>query len=524
MRDRLRLKLMGRLCLLDPAGAEIAIPSAKAKGLLALLGTAPTLRRPRAFVQDKLWSDSPPEKGAANLRQMLTVLRRSLDRWQGALLAEPGWLGLDPRLVEVALDPAPGDWGPGDEAPAFAEGLDIADPEFEDWLRDQRFAAEDRLARLPRNASLHLSRRPAVLLAPVVASEPALLPLAELALGEIAAEVHGHGFAVLVREEGGAAAPVLRLCVRAAGLPGATLIHAMWHDARTGLLVASARRMLGGPDGAAALEELVAEAAVIGLMALLDHDPAETGEAGLRAARGIPVISDGAAAARADALLATGADRLGALAWAYRAQLRVVASLERFTDTFAAPRDEALALIRQARELDPASPVVKAMAADVALHLEKSPAKALALSSEARRQAPFNPVARASFALALASSGQERHAHDEAVRALRLASSDARVASWQVFCAVTALRCGRLDEAEHYAALAHDSAPAFRPPIRFLAALRYRRGDEAGTAAALRTLKEAEPDFDPLMLADPEYPAASLRFAGLTAVARSGLL
>ena len=72
--------------------------------------------------------------------------------------------------------------------------------------------------------------------------------------------------------------------------------------------------------------------------------------------------------------------------------------------------------------------------------------------------------------------------------------------------------------------MAHEAIPSFHPPLRFLAALRWHRGDEAGAAAALRELKAAEQDFALPMLGDQDYPASTLRFAGLTRVARSGLL
>ena len=143
----LTLRLSGPLRLLHPDGRNVTPPSLKAQGILALLATSPALRRPRAWLQDKLWSDSAPEQGAANLRQTTLRLRREVAAEPGWLVSGPGWIGLDPGRVAVALDPAPGEWGLAGEGPEFCEGLDIADPEFEDWIRDLRLAHEDRLAR-----------------------------------------------------------------------------------------------------------------------------------------------------------------------------------------------------------------------------------------------------------------------------------------------------------------------------------------------------------------------------------------
>ena len=118
--------------------------------MLALLGTSSGLRRSRAWLQDKLWSDRDQEHGAASLRQALTGMRQSLGEDRGCIVTEQSWVALDPAQVSVLLEPEPEDWDLTGEPPEFCEGLDIADPEFEDWLRDQRTACEERLAELER--------------------------------------------------------------------------------------------------------------------------------------------------------------------------------------------------------------------------------------------------------------------------------------------------------------------------------------------------------------------------------------
>ena len=60
--------------------------------------------------------------------------------------------------VRVVLDPAEYDWEQTDELPELVEGLDIADPEFEDWVRDQRLAFADR-AEEARDRAQSLRRR-----------------------------------------------------------------------------------------------------------------------------------------------------------------------------------------------------------------------------------------------------------------------------------------------------------------------------------------------------------------------------
>jgi hypothetical protein len=129
----LTLELAGPFGLRDAAGNDLTPRCRKAQGLLALVATSRNLRRGRAWLQDKLWSDRGPEQGAASLRQCLTGIRAALGSHVDALRTDGGWVSLDPQRVRIVTD-APD----GDEEVEFLEGLDIRDPEFEHWLRDQR--------------------------------------------------------------------------------------------------------------------------------------------------------------------------------------------------------------------------------------------------------------------------------------------------------------------------------------------------------------------------------------------------
>ena len=140
----IELRLVGRTLLLGADGGDITPRGAKTQGLLVLLGSARNYRRSRAYLQDKLWSDRGPEQGAASLRQALAELRRSLGECRDCLITEAHMVGFDPSRVRVVIEPERGDWGPLGEEPEFAEGLDILDPEFEDWIRDQRIAFAER--------------------------------------------------------------------------------------------------------------------------------------------------------------------------------------------------------------------------------------------------------------------------------------------------------------------------------------------------------------------------------------------
>jgi TolB-like protein/DNA-binding SARP family transcriptional activator len=199
----LELRLVGRMRLLRADGVEITPKGRKAQGLLALLGVAPELRRHRSWLQDKLWSERPPEQGAASLRQELAGIRRALGAWSACLTTDGGWVALDPGRVRVRLDPEPGDWELTGAPPEFVAGLDIADPEFEDWIRDQRAVFADRLEAggpPPAAPALAVRERPAPIdleeLQPSVAVMPVTLlgdlPEGGLVATGLAIDLIGH--------------------------------------------------------------------------------------------------------------------------------------------------------------------------------------------------------------------------------------------------------------------------------------------------------------------------------------------
>ena len=81
--------------------------------------------------------------------------------------------------------------------------------------------------------------------------------------------------------------------------------------------------------------------------------------------------------------------------------------------------------------------------------------------------------------------------------------------------AMIASLSGRAREAINLGETAHALRPDFSAPLRYLLASYISVGDlERARLTALR-LRELEPDFDMSLLAEPEYPAETLRRSGL---------
>jgi TolB-like protein/Flp pilus assembly protein TadD len=143
----IRICLFGRFTVLSSHGKVIPISSKRGQALLAMLAVAPSGVRERRWLQYKLWSMRGDKEGAASLRQCLSALRKALGDGADAIVSDRASIGLDPGKVEIDLHDLPGllAKNPLLKHSEFLEGLDIADPEFEDWLREQRSFWETRM-------------------------------------------------------------------------------------------------------------------------------------------------------------------------------------------------------------------------------------------------------------------------------------------------------------------------------------------------------------------------------------------
>ncbi|WP_299289065.1 hypothetical protein [uncultured Tateyamaria sp.] len=129
-----KIRLFGPFVISLPDGSDATPAGRKAKALVALLALAPTGRRARSWLQDRLWSGAAGEKGAASLRQELSGLRRHFASFGHQILDTSGDdVLLDMRLVWLDFRD-----GMPDPHRDLLEGLDVRDPEFEDWLSEER--------------------------------------------------------------------------------------------------------------------------------------------------------------------------------------------------------------------------------------------------------------------------------------------------------------------------------------------------------------------------------------------------
>ncbi|MFT4013249.1 MAG: SARP family transcriptional regulator [Paracoccus sp. (in: a-proteobacteria)] len=534
------LTLMGSVRLRGTASQDLTPRSQKSRGALAILGTAPDLRMTRARLQDLLWSDRGQQQGSDSLRQMLRELRASLGSEAGLVLSGVGWIGLDPDRVRIDLSPV---YDAGGVAMDFASDLDIPDPEFESWLRDMRL----RLAP-DQDGPVRGMAQPLFTTAPPAGQPFARQPFAAAAPryvvsleGVEAGARHARILGRMVLAEAAARAcemipatlaehlPATERPLRAqAGARLSALCHGdgcdltlmvMMRDLASGAQIWAYRCIIRAQDEKTTMRQATAQITV----ALLD-----------RARRtasphwaGFPiwdVFSHSAARLRsADAALARfqgGAE--AAVAMALRSYLRGTLVTERLTSDPAACQAEAEDLVRQALELAPTSPIVLA-AASLTAAWRHDPEGALMLAHAAERKDPDHEMACHALSLALSDLGRNHEALELADRGAHGALADLGPACWMMRRALVLVRLGRFSDAENNAAAAYAFAPDNRPSLRYLAALRFHRGDVEGAADALRRLRLIEPDFSLELMAHPDYPVRPLRRAGLMGLLDSRL-
>jgi tetratricopeptide (TPR) repeat protein len=140
--------LFGPLTVLDARGVNRTPKAQKSRALLALLALAPRGSRSRVWLRDKLWSDRGEEQASASLRQALLDVRKSLGPLADKLLvADKHTVTLDLSRMQVdALDllhqmsdrTSQTTFDAREVDGEILEGLDIGDPEFEDWLTLER--------------------------------------------------------------------------------------------------------------------------------------------------------------------------------------------------------------------------------------------------------------------------------------------------------------------------------------------------------------------------------------------------
>lgn len=520
----LTLRLIGPVAVCGPFQQDLTPRSMKGRGMMAVLGVSRGLKLPRARLQDLLYSDRGAEQGAASVRQLLREIRQTLADHREALVTGPGWVGLDEAQVGVDLAARRGSDG---RLLEFAADLDIADPEFEDWLRDTRLHFENRPDTPQDPLPAPTLQPPRLSVHQVSAADPDVAMFADMVMLEATVRASDLTPIVIIQTDavpGSGAGPQadLALRCRAARHEGGVMLAVM-------LVHAASHQMLWA-------QNFVAEMG--GDLMGMHRCAADISLAILKAVEAASALDPDTyfplndifsyslgRLQSADATLARVYDRMRpGVALALRAFVRTTMLYERLSPDMARVQDEAAEFSARAIEMLPHNATVLGVGALLASATDKRETE-IRLAQQAIRADPMNPIALLAQSQVLSDIGRSA----EAVEVARIgltgnALSSLSPGTWLLRRSVATFRHGNLPDAQRHFQAAHEFAPENRPALRFLAAILYHHGDDEGARQALLKLRKLEPDFTLDLMGSDGYPVDSLRAAGMLGITKSGLI
>ncbi|MFM7443633.1 MAG: hypothetical protein ACKO2N_06935, partial [Tabrizicola sp.] len=411
----MRVRIHGPFRVKDDAGTDVTPVGMKERALLALVLLSPGQRRTRAWLQDKLWSDRDPQQGSGSLRQALSNIRKALGRAGDRLKADRTAIWLEPEVVL-----------PVDEPGELLDDIDVRDPEFSNWLRDQRQATPQiapsysagpglldsriRATVLLRHTDFDLSTRMTFLtraLSQRIASDLLLIGEMDVLQSGTDTEPAGQEHAnVLVEIETFGEGDSGFVMVRVTGLPSR---RAVWSGRMS--ITAAITDLWDAPEATRLVNQTVRK--VADLVAAAPHMAHQ--QAYHRAVRRVYEY-DRDALAKADEMFASIQDgelRGPALAW--RSFVRLTYALE-FRDSNAEMVAAASAFADEALRTTPDHPVVLALTSQVRLKLEGDLEAAHYLALRAAEVDDQNPYALDALSQTLILHGQFERANSLAQR------------------------------------------------------------------------------------------------------------
>ena len=519
---RISLRLIGPFAVAGEGGDDLTPGSAKACALLALLATAPDRTRTRRWLEDKLWSGRGPEHAGASLRQTLSLLRRGFADYPGVFDADRTAVRLDRELVSVDLDTC------GDahfEDHEFLEGLDVRDPEFEEWLRMMRVRhSQSRCAVAVTSAAA----RPLLIrcLSGGQGTDSARI-VSDMLSNQVAQHIGEHVVAsprsaMLDRDDRGSDLEIG--CHVVEGETGAAAYFKVIHAPSGQVLYSRAHQV---PDtsvalfGSVKLARAAFDAAekVLTQLPHIDMPRDNLMRATLLADDAVAGIFtfDEARLREADKQLQEAFQLHANPAYiAWRALIRNVLAIETAAADVEPLKQEAHDLLDKALALGADNSLVLSLAALTRVMLFDDAEGALDLARPAMDTNPNSAFALQSISMAHMRAGNIESAYLTSQRGHEIASRSRYGHWWDLFHALACIAADQLDEAEKLARSAARRSPNFRPPLRALLALQSRRGAVRSASETMRRLIRVEPGFSlERYLQDEDYPNHTVRSAGL---------
>ena len=514
------LVLHGPYSLRGAGGQDLTPKPHKVRALLALLATAPNHRRPRRWIEERLWSDRGAQQAAGSLRQALVDLRKALVPHEDLLLSDRETVGLAEGKLRLA----------GSAGGEFLEGISVRDPAFLRWLEGmrRRELQGDRGAGVAAATGVDGPSRPIIIRCGTAnLSGTGSAIVAEIIAARIAAEISDHVTSATIAQAPDLAPQSCDLDVTCNVIEDNGVCLAfikVVHQPTARMVFSKDCRFIGTALSLVGSEEVIrtafeaSEKTVSRVPHILGLGRTATKSAALGQLALHRMFSF-------DEVQLAQADRLMEQAWeveenpvhlAWRGLLQMVKAIEMPQSLKPELHDLAQRLTAHAMERDAGNATVKALVAQTRAMLFGDARSAGLAAAQAMAENPRNPFALQAMAVARMLAGQGEEAYQTSLLGRSFASSSAFRHWWDAHHATICVATGRHAEAIAAAEAAAFGAPSLRPAYRYLMSLYAHRGDLDRANLMKERLENLEPGFSlDRMLADPDYPVRTLRTTGL---------
>ncbi|RUY11257.1 MULTISPECIES: SARP family transcriptional regulator [unclassified Mesorhizobium] len=500
----------------------------KACAILAMVLVAEGGRRSRSWLIDHLWSEKPRSLGQTSLRQSLKEIRKSLSP------ACAGMLTIDNFVVAIDLEKCVFEDRSNDDAAGqdFLEGIDIGDPEFEEWLTLERrhWEKSETPGKAPAAIVAADARPPprfGLRIDPVMVSgfDREEEALANVIVDRIVTGLVEDGFHDILDRRSDSISLLAKrdvdamysLCLRcsvrrvrdsarvAIALVDLAEEQTIWRrvfDAAT-----SAIHRERDADLAAGLSQCIdriwLEKENTARLRKLGEDGADTLRAAVQDMFELGVADLARAEKDLRRLIPT---RHGALASAWLAFLVTFRVGQRFVRHDSALHEEARDLVARALERDPANSVVLALAGHVHSYLFGNYVRAAELFEQAIRINPGRALAWDLYSVLHAYIGRPQPGLQCALFARHLGAQSLYRYYFDTSCLITASMLGRHDLAIRHGEAVLDVRPDFNSVLRYLTSSYGHSGLREKAAGMHHRLLAVEPSFSLEALRDARYP------------------
>lgn len=520
----LSVRLFGPMQIRASDGQDLTPSTQKARAILAMILVADGVRS-RNWLIDHLWSTKPRELALASLRQSLKEIRKCL----GPLAAEV--LKIDNFVVaidcsKVIIEDSDRDIASHND---FLEGIDIGDPEFEDWLTLERsrfggFAQpKPRHVEEPREAAS--SSKFGLRIDPPIVSglDPEEDELAANLLDEIVVGLVEEGFHDFHDRRKRTAIPLITggwrypLCLRCSlsrvgdrarivlALVDLAEEQTIWirrFDAHV-FAIRSGRESEVAAGIAQCIDKIWQEKEAAARRLRLGEDGADVMRAAIQDIFELSASDLARAEHDLRRLITT---RHGALASAWLAFLMTFRVGQRFVPHDGLLHDQARELITRAMEREPGNAVVLALAGHVHSFLFGNYVSAVDLFERAVRINPNRALVWDLYSVLHAYIGQPKEGLQCALFGRHLGAHSIHRYYFDTSCLITASMLGEHRLAIDYGEAVLEVRPAFNSVLRFLTASYAHSGDVGKTETARRHLLDIEPSFSIETLREARYP------------------